>query len=91
MPARAETASSINSRRFRDQKHIKRLYNEEGSWYYYLTEAALRRIGNRIINAFLLTRLHILGRYQAFGEHRAEVRRASLVLERQPSRRNEAM
>ena len=29
-----------------------RLCNEEESWYYYLTEIALRRIGNRIINTF---------------------------------------
>ena len=27
-------------------------WNEELSWYYYLTEVALRRIGNRIINTF---------------------------------------
>jgi hypothetical protein len=27
-------------------------WNEELSWYYYLTEVALRRISNRIINAF---------------------------------------
>ena len=26
--------------------------NEERSWYYYLTEVALRRIGNRILNTF---------------------------------------
>ena len=32
--------------------HAKHLYNEEESWYYYLTEIALRRIGNRIINSF---------------------------------------
>lgn len=32
--------------------HCKRLCNEEESWYYYLTEVALRRIGNRIINTF---------------------------------------
>ena len=32
--------------------HAKRLCNEEESWYYYLTEVALRRIGNRIINTF---------------------------------------
>jgi len=32
--------------------HAKRLCNEEESWYYYLTEIALRRIGNRIINTF---------------------------------------
>lgn len=30
----------------------KRLYNEEESWYYYLTEIAVRRIGNRIVNTF---------------------------------------
>lgn len=34
------------------RKHAKHLYNEEESWYYYLTEIALRRIGNRIINSF---------------------------------------
>jgi hypothetical protein len=28
------------------------LFNEEQSWYYYLTEVALRRIGNRVLNAF---------------------------------------
>ena len=27
-------------------------YNEDQSWYYYLTEIALRRIGNRVLNAF---------------------------------------
>lgn len=30
----------------------KKLCNEEESWYYYLTEIALRRIGNRIVNTF---------------------------------------
>ncbi|KAK5724197.1 hypothetical protein LTS12_027512 [Elasticomyces elasticus] len=30
--------------------HVARLWNKEESWYYYLTEIALRRIGNRIIN-----------------------------------------
>ncbi len=34
--------------------HAKRLCKEEESWYYYLTEIALRRIGNRIINSFFL-------------------------------------
>jgi hypothetical protein len=34
------------------RQHSKRLCNEEESWYYYLTEVALRRIGNRIINTF---------------------------------------
>jgi hypothetical protein len=32
--------------------HSKQLCREEESWYYYLTEIALRRIGNRIINTF---------------------------------------
>jgi len=32
--------------------HSECLCNEEKSWYYYLTEIALRRIGNRIINTF---------------------------------------
>lgn len=32
--------------------HAKELCNEEESWYYYLTEVALRRIGNCIINTF---------------------------------------
>lgn len=34
------------------RQHGKKLCNEEESWYYYLTEIALRRIGNRIINTF---------------------------------------
>jgi hypothetical protein len=34
------------------RQHAMRLCNEEESWYYYLTEIALRRIGNRIINTF---------------------------------------
>ncbi|GFF28349.1 transcriptional activator protein acu-15 [Aspergillus udagawae] len=34
------------------RQHARRLCNEEESWYYYLTEIALRRIGNRIINTF---------------------------------------
>lgn len=32
--------------------HITKLFNEEQSWYYYLTEVALRRIGNRVLNSF---------------------------------------
>lgn len=32
--------------------HITNLFNEEQSWYYYLTEVALRRIGNRVLNSF---------------------------------------
>ena len=34
------------------REHSKRLCNEEESWYYYLTEVALRRIGNQVINSF---------------------------------------
>jgi hypothetical protein len=34
------------------RRHIMQLFNEEQSWYYYLTEVALRRIGNRVLNAF---------------------------------------
>ena len=34
------------------KRHAKKLCNEEESWYYYLTEIALRRIGNRVINTF---------------------------------------
>ncbi|KAK3721479.1 hypothetical protein LTR37_003035 [Vermiconidia calcicola] len=37
---------------FELRQHAKKLCNEEESWYYYLTEIALRRIGNRIINTF---------------------------------------
>ena len=34
------------------RQHSMRLCREEESWYYYLTEIALRRISNRIINTF---------------------------------------
>ena len=34
------------------RQHAKQLCSEEESWYYYLTEIALRRIGNQIVNAF---------------------------------------
>ena len=34
------------------RRHAAKLCNEEESWYYYLTEIALRRIGNRIVNTF---------------------------------------
>lgn len=43
--SRAEEADDL-------RMHARLLCNEEESWYYYLTEIALRRIGNRIINAF---------------------------------------
>ncbi|CEL06454.1 hypothetical protein ASPCAL09631 [Aspergillus calidoustus] len=34
------------------RRHIIQLFDEEQSWYYYLTEVALRRIANRVLNAF---------------------------------------
>lgn len=43
---------STSPEQLRVRQHAKRLCNEEESWYYYLTEIALRRIGNRIINTF---------------------------------------
>jgi hypothetical protein len=52
MLSRVDTTSSITEEDLEIRKHSKRLCNEEESWYYYLTEVALRRIGNRIINTF---------------------------------------
>lgn len=43
---------SIDDEDYELRQHAKRLCNEEESWYYYLTEIALRRIGNRIVNTF---------------------------------------
>ena len=43
---------SLNPDEWAIRQHTRELYNEEESWYYYLTEIALRRIGNRIINTF---------------------------------------
>ena len=51
MLTKVDTTSSITEG-LEIGKHSKRLCNEEESWYYYLTEVALRRIGNRIINTF---------------------------------------
>jgi hypothetical protein len=48
MPTRVEKASEDLD----ISKHSKRLNNKEESWYYYLREVALRRIGNRISNTF---------------------------------------
>jgi hypothetical protein len=45
-------ASTLTDEELEIRAHSKLLYNEEESWYYYLTEVALRRIGNRIINTF---------------------------------------
>jgi hypothetical protein len=50
MLTRVGMTSSVTEEDLQIRKHSKRLYNEEGSWYYYLTEVALRRIGNRIGN-----------------------------------------
>ncbi|ATY67448.1 Fungal transcriptional regulatory [Cordyceps militaris] len=44
--------TSINAEELELRQHAVRLCNEEESWYYYLTEIALRRIGNRIVNTF---------------------------------------
>lgn len=52
MLTRVETTSSMTEEDLEIRRHSKRLCNEEESWYYYLTEVALRRIGNRIINTF---------------------------------------
>lgn len=43
---------SIGSEELELRRHAVRLCSEEESWYYYLTEIALRRIGNRIVNTF---------------------------------------
>ncbi|KAK4551624.1 hypothetical protein LTR86_011048 [Recurvomyces mirabilis] len=44
--------SFASSETISSRQRVARLCNEEESWYYYLTEIALRRIGNRIINTF---------------------------------------
>lgn len=44
--------SLISAEELELRRHAMRLCNEEESWYYYLTEIALRRIGNRIVNTF---------------------------------------
>jgi hypothetical protein len=49
---RFDTTSTIAEEDAELRQHAKKLCNEEESWYYYLTEVALRRIGNRIINTF---------------------------------------
>ena len=51
MPPLAKSIS-YSTEDFDLREHAKQLCNEEESWYYYLTEIALRRIGNRIINTF---------------------------------------
>lgn len=51
--AREDPLSADATRDTHDKLHgVDNLCNEEESWYYYLTEIALRRIGNRIINTF---------------------------------------
>ncbi|OAQ83631.1 fungal transcriptional regulatory protein [Purpureocillium lilacinum] len=47
-----ESRASVTDEAVELRKHAVRLCNEEESWYYYMTEIALRRIGNRIINTF---------------------------------------
>ncbi|KAK3109844.1 hypothetical protein LTR53_016470 [Teratosphaeriaceae sp. CCFEE 6253] len=53
-PAREPSVASLasNAAYISPRQRVARLCNEEESWYYYLTEIALRRIGNRIINTF---------------------------------------
>ena len=46
------TSSQYNECGLLLKQHSKHLCHEQESWYYYLTETALRRIGNRIINTF---------------------------------------
>lgn len=52
IPSKGNSQSSIAEEDLELRQHTVRLCNEEESWYYYLTEIALRRIGNRIINTF---------------------------------------
>lgn len=47
-----DSGSTIGDEEAELRQHAARLCNEEESWYYYMTEIALRRIGNRIINTF---------------------------------------
>jgi hypothetical protein len=49
---RFDTTSTVADEDAELRQHAKKLCNEEESWFYYLTEVALRRIGNRIINTF---------------------------------------
>lgn len=53
---RSLSSGTLNDAHLDEEKllkqHAKQLCREEESWYYYLTEIALRRIGNRIINTF---------------------------------------
>ena len=51
----SSSAEGITDQDLELRQHAMRLCNEEESWYYYLTEIALRRIGNRIINTFFPT------------------------------------
>lgn len=50
--AAAPSASVMTGEDLELRQHAMRLCREEESWYYYLTEIALRRISNRIINTF---------------------------------------
>ena len=51
-PADDDDGAGMTTEELELRQHASRLCNEEESWYYYLTEIALRRIGNRIINSF---------------------------------------
>jgi hypothetical protein len=55
MPPLSDLASpSSSTDTFASRQHQAGTIDEiqKQSWYYYLTEIALRRIGNRILNAF---------------------------------------
>jgi hypothetical protein len=48
----SESYSPAGLSSFSHRQNSSATYNEDQSWYYYLTEIALRRIGNRVLNAF---------------------------------------
>ena len=52
--------------------------SQQQSWYYYLIEIALRRIGNRILNAFYRN-----GSYPGYGMQVAEMMRIATDFEAQ--------
>jgi hypothetical protein len=51
-PRTSDSMLSMPDESWEIRRHNRELCNEEQSWYYYLTEVALRRISNRIKNTF---------------------------------------
>jgi hypothetical protein len=51
-PRKSDSMMSLPDESWDIRRHNRELCNEEQSWYYYLTEVALRRISNRIKNTF---------------------------------------